>query len=194
MSIQLVCSNGEEVGFPCEFTPYSTVASNIYQNQEEDSDAEGSDEDEDDVSPQPEKINIKASQQVCNLMLVLLKMNFKEDHSNAAPVPKKVTAPKFNIAEELGADTVEFMGEAGKDGVFAIATVADFLGIRLVAHLCFTWIAHTLNFGTTKDKMEWLGIDGEPPTFEEIMEVNLETGHIPSMDEDGGGGGGGGEE
>jgi hypothetical protein len=183
MSIQLVCSNGE-VEFPHEFVPYSVLASTILDENNDETDSEESD---DDVSSQPEKINIKTSLQTCGLLFVLLKMNFKEDHNNADPIPKKVTAPKFNITEELGADTVEFMEEAGKDGVFAIANIADFLGIRLAAHLCIMWIAHKMNTLETKDKMEWLGIDGEPPTFEEIMEVDLKTGHIISMDEESGG-------
>ena len=170
MVVQLVCPNGTELDYPQQLVRYSELIQTLASEAgEEESDAEGSDDEEESTTNIP--INVR--HEVCNLMLEILKMNFREDYSNIAPVPKKVTAPKFNIVTELGEETNAYLEEAGKDAVFAIAKLADYLGIRLVAHICFTFIANKLNTLTIENKMKWLGLSGEPPTFEEIMAVNL---------------------
>ena len=60
--------------------------------------------------------------------------------------------------------------------------------IQLITHICYTWIAHMMNTLNTKEKMDYLGLEGPEPTFEEIMKVNLEKGEIsppiPKPDED----------
>jgi hypothetical protein len=135
---------------------------------------------------------VTASPETAAMMIELLRMNYKADYSNATPSPKKVTAPKFDIQKELGADTVEFLTESGKDAVFSMANLGDFLGINLVTHTCYMWIAHMLNTLDQQKKMDYLGLTGEPPTFEEIMAVNLDMtvdSHCSSGD--GGCGGGG---
>ena len=193
MSIQIICQNGEAVDFPEMFYPYSEVIQRIMGEQPMDTvndDGSGS-EDEDD-GEKVEQIVVKATQESVKLTLALLEMQYAKDPSNILPpeTPKKVTAPKFKIEETIGQDVVEFFKEAGKEGVFAMTKVGDFLGIKLITHLCFTWIAHNLNTRSTEEKMTWLGISGEAPTFEEIMEVDLKTGHIPSMNDEKEGGGG----
>ena len=193
MSIQIICKNEEAVDFPREFFLYSEV---IQKPEEQPMDNEyeagsgSEDEDDGEKVEEVEQIVVPATQESVNLMLALLKMEYTKNPSNILPpkTPKKVTAPKFKIEETIGPDVVEFFKEAGKDAVFAITQTADFLGIKLIAHLCFTWIAHNLNTRSTEEKMKWLGIDKKekPPTFEEIMEVDLKTGKIPSMDNTGG--------
>lgn len=186
MSIQIICQNEGVVDFPEKFFPYSEVIQKVlgaHPTNNEDEEGSGS-EDEDD-GEKVEQIVVKATHESVKLMLALLEMEYKKDPSNILPpeTPKKVTAPKFKIEETIGPDVVEFFTEAGKDAVFAITQVADFLQIKLATHLCFTWIAHSLNTRNTTAKMKWLGLSGDAPTFEEIMEVDLKTGHIPSMDE-----------
>ena len=188
MSIQIICQNGE-IEFPREFFPYSEVIQKMEKQLMDDDDQAGSGS-EDEDGEKVEQIVVDATLESVNLTLILLEMQHAEDPSNILPpkTPKKVTAPKFKIEDTIGPDAVKFFTEAGKDGVFAIVKVADFLGIKLITHLCFTWIAHNLNTRSTEEKMKWLGIDKKekPPTFEEIMEVDLKTGKIPSMDNTGG--------
>lgn len=194
MSIQIICQNGA-MEFPQEFYPYSEVIQRMMGEQPMDTindEGSGSEDEDDDCGEKVEQIVVKSTQESVKLMLVLLEMEYTKDPSNILPppTPRKVTAPKFKIEKTIGPDVVEFFKEAGKDGVFAIAKAADFLDIKLITHLCFTWIAHNLNTRSTEEKMTWLGISGEAPTFEEIMEVDLKTGHIPSMDDEKEGGGG----
>lgn len=176
-SIQLLCKTLDAtpaiITFPDELEPYSNVIKTIKDNTHGDDDVSGSDceEEESDTSQQ---IPVAASPETVVLVIELLRMNYKSDYSNATPTPKKVTAPKFDIQKELGADTVEFLEESGKDGVFSMAKFGDFLGINLVTHVCYIWIAHMLNTLKTEEKMDYLGLTGEPPTFEEIMAVNLD--------------------
>ena len=184
MSIQLICTNGK-VEFPKKFHSYSGLVQRII-NESKDTDDGSDNEEEEEVSTEGIPVMIKATTEVINLMLCLLEMKNNKDPSNILPpeIPKKVTAPKFKIEETIGEDVVEFFKESGKDGVFAITKAADFLDVKLITHLCFTWIAHLLNTLNTKQKMEWLGLSGEAPTFEEIMEVDLENAH----DKEGGAG------
>ena len=153
MSIQLTCTDGIKLDFPQHMVQYSELIQGMtYPGNEEELDPEGSD-DEDTTT----RIPVNVSHEVGNLMLEILKMNFRADYSNIAPVPKKVTAPKFNIVTEIGEETNTYLEEAGKDAVFAITNLADdYLGIRLVAHICYTFIANKLNTLTTEEKMEWL--------------------------------------
>ena len=125
------------------------------QPMDNDDEAGSGSEDEDDG--EKEQIIVKATQESVKLTLALLEMQHAKDPSNIHPpeTPTKVTAPKFKIEETIGADVVEFFKEAGKDGVFAITKAADFLGIKLIAHLCFTWIAHSLN---TRSTEKWSGL------------------------------------
>jgi hypothetical protein len=198
-SVQLLCNRTGGavptiVTFPDELGPYSNVINTIKDTTDED-DASGSDCEEEESSSSSPHIPVTASPETVAMVIELLKMNYKDDYSNATPTPKKVTAPKFDIQKELGADTVEFLEESGKDGVFSMATLGDFLGINLVTHMCYTWIAHMLNTLGTQEKMDYLGLTGEPPTFEEIMAMNLDM----TVDDhcgdggDGGDGGGGGQ-
>jgi hypothetical protein len=181
MSIEIVFNN-ETTIFPEKFIPYSGVVKNMRTANEEEqcgSDSDGSGDEEDETTYQI-KVE-KSTPETLGLLFKLMDVHYKEDHSNTTPQPKKVTASKFKIEEELGSDTLEFMEEAGKDAICAIAILADYLSIQLVTHLCYTWIAHQLNTLETTEKMEYLGIEGEPPTFEQIMEVNLETCEVPSI-------------
>ena len=178
MSVQFTCTDGTELEFPHHMIPYSELIQGMtIPGSAEVSDAEGSDDEEEATT----QIQVNVRQEVCNLLLTIMKLNFREDYSNTAPVPKKVTAPKFNIVTEIGEETNAFLEEAGKDAVFAITKLADYLGIRLVAHICFIFIANKLNTLTTEKKMEWLGLSGEPPTFEEIMAVNLNPSEGPKL-------------
>ena len=178
MVVQLVCPNGTELDYPQQLVRYSElIHTMVSEPGAEESDAEGSDDEEEATINIP--VNVR--HEVCNLMLEILKMNFKKDYINIAPVPKKVTAPKFNIVAEIGEETNAYLEEAGKDAVFAIAKLADYLGIRLVCHICFTFIANKLNTLTIENKMKWLGLSGEPPTFEEIMAVNLNPNVGPKL-------------
>ena len=183
MSIQIICQNGE-MEFPQEFYPYSELIHKMGETPTDIADNDGSGSEDEDDGEKVEQIKVKATQESVKLMFALLEMKRSKDPSNIHPPenPKKVTAPKFKIEETIGPDVVEFFTDAGKDAVFAITKVADFLEIKLITHLCFTWIAHSLNTRNTKDKMEWLGLKGETPTFEEIMGVDLKTGAIPNMD------------
>lgn len=184
MIIQIICKDGEVVKFPEMFIPYSKfIKGTLNEHSNNNEDEGGSGEEEDDEEKEI-TVEVKATQESVKLMLALLEMEYKKDPSNILPpeTPTKVTAPKFKIEKTIGADVVEFFTEHGKDAVFAITQVADFLQIKLITHLCFTWIAHSLNTRSTEEKMKWLGLTGDAPTFEEIMEVNLKTGEIPSMD------------
>ena len=185
MNIQIICKDGKVVTFPEMFIPYSEFIQRILNEDDRGSGSEdeggsgGEDDEEKEIT-----VEVKATQESVKLMLALLEMEYEKDHNNILPpeTPTKVTAPKFKIEKTIGADVVEFFTEHGKDAVFAITQVADFLQIKLITHLCFTWIAHSLNTRSTEEKMKWLGLTGDAPTFEEIMEVNLKTGEIPSMD------------
>jgi hypothetical protein len=191
MSIQLICENGAVVEFPKEYHPYSEVIQRMMDNDEEEGSCSEDEDENDEVKV--EHIIVKESQESVKLSLAILEMLYAKDPNNILPpeTPKKVTAPNFKIEETIDQDVVEFFKEAGKDGVFAMTKVGDFLGIKLITHLCFTWIAHNLNTQSTKERMSWLGISGEAPTFEEIMEVDLKTGYIPSMNQNQNNGGGG---
>jgi hypothetical protein len=183
MSIQIICQNGA-VEFPDKFHLYSGLIQKMATQQMGDraeDDGSGSEDEEEEVSME-ETIKVNATTECVNLMFTLLEMEHTKGNIHPPETPKKVTAPKFKIEETIGTEEVGFFKEAGKGAVFAITQVADFLSIKLITHLCFTWIAHSLNTRNTKEKMEWLGLEGETPTFEEIMEVDLKTGAIPSMD------------
>lgn len=184
MSIEIICEDGGVVTFPEKFFPYSEVIQKMGKQPVDTVDDEGSGSEDEDEEVSTNTIVVKATQESVKLMLDLLEMQHAKDPSNILPpeTPTKVTAPKFKIEETIGAKVVEFFKGAGKDGVFAITKAADFLQIKLITHLCFTWIAHNLNTRSTEEKMKWLGVGGEPPTFEEILEVDLKTGKIPSMD------------
>ena len=185
MSVQLYCDNGTMVEFPEKFNPYSSVIANTNLLDEEDLDSDGSgDEENDSITLQ---LNVNASSEVCKLLIQMINMNFKENYSNVTPQPKKVTEKNFSIEKELGERTVEFLEQSGKDAIFAIANLADFLGIRLITHLCYIWIAHKMNTLKTKEKMDYLNIKGEPPTFEEIMAVDLKVGGTSEGTSEGGG-------
>ena len=152
------------------------------------SDTDESDEEDDDTCDNTSIRVNNMSPETLALIFHVLEYHYKDDASNACPTPKKVTSPKFKIEEELGKNTVKFMEEAGKDAIFAIVNLADFLGIQLITHICYTWIAHMMNTLNTKEKMDYLGLEGPEPTFEDIMKVNLEKGEIsppiPKPDED----------
>lgn len=180
MPIQLICQNGV-VEFPQEFHQYSDLIQKMATQKEDYSESESeSDGEEEELT---ETIIVKSTIESTNLMFALLRMAYNKNTNNIHPPnpPKKVTAPKFNIEETIGKEAVNFFTEAGKDGVFAITKVADFLDIKLATHMCFTWIAHNLNTLSTEEKMGWLGLKDKAPTFEEVMKVDLKTGHIPDM-------------
>lgn len=183
MSIKIICEDGS-VEFPEKFFPYSEVIQNMGKQPVDTVDDEGSGSEDEDEEVSTNTIVVKATQESVNSTLALLEMQHAKDPINILPpkTPTKVTAPKFKIEKTIGADVVEFFKKEKKDGVFAITKAADFLEIKLITHLCFTWIAHSLNTRSTEEKMKWLGLTGDAPTFEEIMEVDLKTGDIPSMD------------
>ena len=59
-------------------------------------------------------------------------MHYKDDYSNIDPNQRKLL-PKFNIENELGADTRIYERE-WYDAIFAIARLGDYMGIKLITH------------------------------------------------------------
>jgi hypothetical protein len=184
MSFQLTCKNGV-VDFPTKFHVYSEVIERmIGMDKDIDVEGSGSEDEDEDNGEKVEQISIRATQESVKRLFHLLEMSYAKDPNNIQPpeTPKKVTASKFKLEDVIHPDVIEFFDNTGKDGVFEIVQVADFLGIKLVNHMCFTWIAHNLNTRNTEKKMEWLGLNIEKaPTFEEVLAVNLKTGYIPSL-------------
>ena len=184
-----------KIPFPNEFIPYSKYIQNIkgMSHTVEDEDGSGSeDECEDPGIPNVgEAFDITlrdTTEETAQHLVELLNIHCDNPtYSNLDPDPKKVTDDKFKIEEGLGAgerskQTIEIFEKIGSHSVFSLATLAGYLDIALVKHLCFTWICHNLNtIKTTRKKMNWVGIPKsvEEPDFETILHINLKTGEIP---------------
>ena len=195
MTLFNLCVDSTTTPFPDEFIPYSEYIKNIQGTQDntyEDEDGSGSESEEEHpgipVVGGTRNIELKdTSQDTVNQLIELLTIQYEPTYSNKDPVPKKVTDDKFKIKEALGdgersEKTIEYFEKIKPSGVFALATLAGYLDIALVKHLCFTWICHNLNtLKTTREKMNFVGLspEVEEPDFETILHINLKTGEIP---------------
>ena len=187
-----------KIPFPNEFIPYSKYIQNIkgmsHTVEEEDEDGSGSEDECEDpgipnVGGETFDITLKdTTTEIAQHLVGLLCIHCDANYSNIDPEPKKVTDDKFKIEEGLGAgergkQTIELFEKIDSLAVQKLATLAGFLDIALVKHLCFTWICHKLNtIKTTREKMNWIGIPTsvEEPDFETILHINLKTGEIPN--------------
>lgn len=187
-----------KIPFPNEFIPYSKYIQNIkgmsHTVEDEDEYGSGSEDECEDpgipnVGGDTFDITLKdTTTETVQHLVGLLGIHYDVNYSNTDPEPKKVTDEKFKIEDalgggELGKNTIEHFEKIGSHSVQITATLAGYLDIALVQHLCYTWICHNLNtIKTTREKMNWIGIPKsvEEPDFETILHINLKTGEIPN--------------
>ena len=175
MSISLICKDqttglASVFNYPKKYEEFSNfiMTAQSCENQE-DGYGSGSDSEENDTENLV--ININGLPETCKDIITLLEMNNDKEKK---PVPKKASDAKFDINKELGENTVEFMKSAGKERIYAITNLANFLQINLVAHICFTWLAHQLNTLDIDETMDYFEVQGKKPTFEEILHMKFE--------------------